>query len=291
MSSRDSENAMSSTRDTPPVVIIIPTYKPPESVVDIVIELTSLGPIIVSDDASPATYDSVLRALTRSATTVLRHDSNRGIGRALNEGFTAAKFAHAPWLLTLDQDSWLSLENARELLRSANHQQQAAQGGLGVLGAGQITLKDGYNLYPTMSRNVQSVPEVIQSGALWSIQALREVGPFKEEFVMDAIDAEACLRLREHGFKVLIDPNVSMFHSLGSARSIHSMGRRMIITHHGRQRLALMRRNRLSLFTREFKQSPANAVRTVRRVLLNESVSGMSALRGRLISRFGRGQR
>jgi len=261
------------------VVILIPTYRPPHSVRDVIDELVGLGPIVLSDDASPATYDLLLRHLATKGIRVIRHHENRGIARALNDGLHVAHQFDAQWLLTLDQDSWFDRHQAEQLLRSAQEQQQMMRGRLGVLGPGDITLQGGASLYQRSDESISHVPEVIQSGALWCVQALSQIGGFRQSLTMDAVDAEASLGLREKGFSVLVDRDISLQHALGNTRAVRILGRQVLVTHHPRKRLAHMRRNRMALFAREFKQSPSNAVRTLRRIALNEILTRTTSRR------------
>ena len=270
MSCRDSEVHTLRGLYAAGVVIVIPTYRPPQSVHSIINELDGLGPIVVSDDASPATFDPLLRRLASDGIRVIHHDENRGIARALNDGLRVAREVGAEWLMTLDQDSWIDRHQAERLVHSAQEQQQRMQGRLGVIGPGDIILQGGASLYRSLDEPISQVPEVIQSGALWSVQALLETGAFSQRLTMDAVDAEACLGLRERGFSVLVDRDISLHHKLGETRPVRIFGKQVLVTHHTPKRLAHMRRNRMALFAREFKQSPANAFRTLRRIALNE---------------------
>lgn len=277
MSCHDSEVTAGSAPADEDLVIVISSYRPPESILALVSELKWLGPIVVSDDASPAPFDNLLRAIAHAGAVVVRHETSQGVARALNTGVAEAITRRARWLLTLDQDSWLSLSDARELHLSAEQQQPRLMGRLGVIGPGRVEVAGSYSLYSNSECRLQSVPEVIQSGSLWSTAALAEIGPFREDLAMDAIDAEACLRLRENGYAVLIDRKVALKHELGKATVGRFLGKEFLVTRHDADRLAMMRINRMKLFRREFKQSPANAVRTVRRAVVNEAFSRVSA--------------
>jgi len=276
MSCRESEDPVSTADAEASVVVVIPTHRPPATLSELVAELSPLGPIVISDDCSPVTFDGILRGLAQPGVTVLRHCTNQGIGRGLNEGLAEAERRGATWLLTLDQDSWLSLSSAKALLSSSNQQSMHSAKPLGVIGAGTVRLQGGAALYPLTAANVHEVPEVIQSGSLWSVLALRSIGGFRLDFVMDAIDADACLRLRKGGYAVLIDREVELEHCLGNVQPTRLLGRQILVTRHPPERLRLMRRNRLALFPEEFRQSPSNAMRAIRRIAMNELLSRWS---------------
>ena len=276
MSCHASKDSASSADAHASVVVVIPTHRPPETLSELVAELSPLGPIVISDDCSPVTFDGILRGLSQPRVTVLRHSTNQGIARALNEGLAEAKHQGATWLLTLDQDSWLSSSSAQALLASGSQQSIDSARPVGVIGAGSVHLQGGATLYSPDTPNVHPVPEVIQSGSLWSVQALNSIGGFRTDFIMDAIDADACLRLRERGYSVLIDRKVEVNHCLGNVQPTRLLGRQILVTRHPPQRLRRMRRNRFRLFPAEFWQSPSNAMRTIRRVAINEVLSRWS---------------
>jgi len=58
--------------------------------------------------------------------------------------------------------------------------------------------------------------DVVQmSGSLLSLMAFKEIGPFREEFFIDSIDADYCLRLRKKGYKIIVACQAQMKHSVG----------------------------------------------------------------------------
>ena len=98
-------------------VSVVPTFRPPPEVTTLIGILGESGPVVVSDDASPCTFDATFRQLQNmSRVTVIRNAHNRGIGRALNQGFEYAQQAGASWLLTVDQESLLDTNYARDLV-------------------------------------------------------------------------------------------------------------------------------------------------------------------------------
>ena len=110
----------------------------------------------------------------------------------------------------------------------------------------------------------------MQSGALWNVQALDRVGGFDSDLAIDAVDAAACLRLREVGFVIAVTAEVTISHNLGAARQVRLFGRTVTVTGHSRSRRASIIKNRLKLAPAEFRQSPKHALRTLRRVAVNE---------------------
>jgi rhamnosyltransferase len=263
------------------VAAVIPVYRPEGSALLALIDsLTSSSvPVLVTDDASPCTFDHVMRAVADRGVSMVRHPRNAGIARGLNEGLAFARERGSSWLLTIDQDSSLPSGYIEALLAAA-----PAESGLwsdpsalraGVIGAGIIGDASGDLRYPTHSEQGFSITEeVFQSGSLWSVKALTEVGGFDECLGIDGVDSAACLALRKAGYSVVVAPSVRLSHTLGSqARSVRILGREVVSSGHSPERRESMVRNRLRLAPAEFAESPMHALRTLRRLAMNTALA------------------
>lgn len=255
-------------------VSVVPTFRPTEMTVDLVTTLAASGPVVVSDDASPCTFDPLLARIGEIAgVSIIRNTTNRGIGRALNQGLAHARDHDLQWLLTVDQDSHLDEGYAASMVDYA--QTVGALGvRVGAVGAGRVLDASGPLTYPhTLFRagtsDITVTEEVVQSGTLWSVAGLAEMRGFDESLGMDAIDAAACVRLRARGYRVVVHPNVVLEHQIEGAQQIRVFGRNVMVTGHSPTRRRSMVRNRLRLFPEEFTQSPRHAFRTVRRSVVN----------------------
>jgi len=264
------------------LVVVIPTFNPPQNpnLEKLVTTLATSGfPVLISDDASVLTHDPALHQLRQiSGVRITRHARNEGIARGLNEGLDLALTLGATWLLTLDQDSLVDSDYVPALLTFADtiNNRLWTDTPIGAVAPASISDSSGAITYPTKELatshgiNLSITEEVIQSGALWNVQALDQVGGFDEDLAIDGVDAAACLRLREAGFVIAVTPNVTVQHNLGAARQIYLLGRTVTVTGHSRSRRASIIKNRIKLAPAEFKQSPIHAMRTLRRVAVNE---------------------
>lgn len=261
---------MESTSDNT-VSVVIPTFRPPREVVTTVASLADSGiNVLISDDASPATSDLLLSELAQIPhVTVMRHFRNAGIARGLNDGL---HWTTTPWLLTLDQDSHIGpdyIPRALAFLQEHNNNDKDNKH-LGACGAEVIQDTSGPITYPTRQRDGLTVTEeLIQSGTFWNVAALRAAGGFNEQLAMDAVDAAACLALRQRNFIIAVIPGLEFKHHLGNATQTTLFGRTIVQTNHGAARRKSMITNRLALFPQEFRQSPKHALRTLRRVAVD----------------------
>ena len=260
-------------------VCVVPTYRPDDAASALVKDLSNAAPVLVTDDGSPCTFDQCLSAIAvLPGVKVVRHRTNQGIGRGLNEGLAFASERHAEWLLSVDQDSCLPHGYLDQLISVAEH--LMAEGvRVGVIGALHVADASGDFTYPTrVSPNAMKpypeTEELIASGSLWNVSALADIGGFETGLGMDAVDAAACLSLREVGYRIFAVPDVTFEHRIGSGQRSRILGRSVLRTGHSRRRRHQILANRLRLFPREWQQSPLHAVRTVRRAGVNAILGG-----------------
>ena len=260
-------------------VCVVPTHRPDEATEDLVRDLASIAPVLVTDDGSPCTFDQRLSAIAvLPGVKVVRHRTNRGIGRGLSEGMAFASESGAEWLLSVDQDSCLPSGYVNHLVGLAKD--LVARGvHVGALGALRVADASGEFTYPTQTSSDELQPypeteELIASGTLWNVDALADVGGFEVGLGMDAVDAAACLSLREVGYRVIAVPDVTFEHRIGNGQRSRILGRSVLRTGHSRRRRNQILVNRLRLFPREWRQSPVHAVRTVRRAGVNAILGG-----------------
>ena len=115
--------------------------------------------------------------------------------------------------------------------------------------------------------------ELIQTGTLWSVGALVAVRGFDETLGIDAVDAAACLRLREAGRAIVVAPGAAITHRVGDGQQVTVLGRSVLASGHSPARRTTMVRNRLRLFPAEFAMSPLHALRTIRRLSVNTALA------------------
>ena len=258
-------------RESDAVLAVIPSFRPEFGLLDLIQVLGSqVGRVVVSDDASPCTFDPLLQeAAAQPGVTLIRHSCNRGIARGLNDGLECADAHGLRWLLTMDQDSLVESNYVSRLM----HESSRRPSTVAALGAEHIADAAGDFSYPlTNTEHGPVTEELIQTGTLWSVPALTTIGGFDESLGIDAVDAAACLHLRERHHQLAVVPGLSVTHSIGSARTVAVLGRSVMITGHSPYRRTSMLRNRLRLFPAEFRQSPRHAFRTLRRVTVNQAL-------------------
>jgi rhamnosyltransferase len=173
---------------------------------------------------SPMSPDEKARlsAAAPSGLQFLNDGENLGLGVAYNRIAETARAAGAQLLMILDQDSSpplgmvAQLRNTYELLR-ARGERPAVIGPLAVSADHEQFKPPRIFRHRTVRQWGSAWPAtfVISSGSLLDLDALPEVGAFREDFFIDAIDIEWCFRAWSRGYTCWIDNSVLMPHRLG----------------------------------------------------------------------------
>lgn len=158
---------------------------------------------------------------------LLKNPKNLGIAKALNQAFDFIKFNNPEikWILTLDQDTICHDNLVNNLIQA--YEDCSYRERVGVIGSNyqeKTTKKILHEKVPG-STTWEEVKNLPTSGCLNSVTAYTQVGKFREEFFIDYVDTDYCMRLRSIGYCVLISPIIGMVHPLGYYRAskLHRM--------------------------------------------------------------------
>ncbi|MBC2931652.1 glycosyltransferase [Nocardioides sp. zg-1228] len=191
--------------------VVVPLFDPSAEVVSRLVDLARHRPVVAVDDSPEVTDRSVLAQLAHQGVVVLRHERNRGIAAALNTGIAhVAKNDLITAILTLDQDSFASLAYvaAAEALLSNAH-----------LGLVYPHMLDAEPQVGAWRNGLWEALEPMQSGWLLKTAAWRDVGPFREELVIDCVDTDYYFRLLDRGWRAQAVQGMSIDHQLGTPGS------------------------------------------------------------------------
>jgi rhamnosyltransferase len=177
--------------------------------------------IIIVDNHSNEKAVEMLRTLCAEVNgELIENEQNRGIATALNQGIRRAIELGYPWALTFDQDSCPEQDLVKTLSEIyANHPERGKVKIIGSNYRSPITGNPSLSFKNITSTSFAERTVVITSGSLMCLAAYREVGPFRDDFFIDLVDHEYCLRIRSRGYKVLISCKALITHALGSESS------------------------------------------------------------------------
>jgi len=223
------------------------------------------GLVVVDNSADDAVAELLRSAADRAGAQLVRNAGNLGVAAALNVGARWAAGAGFAWLLTLDQDS-IPQPHLVDGLVAVFHGCEF-QSRLGAIGANYVNAFNAAVQFPASwfrGRAWRECPTVITSGTLLSLAACGTVGPFREEFFIDAVDHDYCLRLRAKGYRVVVAREALMEHSLGVFARTKVLGKPIAYSEQAPARKYYRTRNQLVLIREYLVREPRWALDLVR---------------------------
>lgn len=205
-----------SGKDAPPdydnVALVAVTYNPSEQCIQNIVDAsTQFYKCFVCDNSEPSS-PALAPLKATPHIEVISNSENLGLATALNQLAGLAQQAGFSWIVTLDQDSLLLPNFLQEMLSGKDTYPE----NVGAVGCNyQHDHGARARFRPSSYPCFQEKITVITSCCLTNLEAWRSSGGFNAEFFIDAIDHEFCLRLRQAGFSVGLNPQVLMHHAIG----------------------------------------------------------------------------
>ena len=151
-------------------------------------------------------------------------EGNAGIAAAQNAGVLLAKKLGAELIGFFDQDS----QADAELIQKLSDYTELYDGCVvAPLALEKDTLLEypvqrlnnvGYpkDVYVKNAKRPQKVDLVISSGTMMSLQVLEKAGMFDEDFFIDFVDIEWCLRCKKAAIPIYVLPDAVLYHKIGN---------------------------------------------------------------------------
>ncbi|HET9169737.1 MAG TPA: glycosyltransferase [Actinospica sp.] len=200
------------------IAAVVTAYHPDERLAAVVdAALRSCASVVIADN-TPGDGETLAAKLEEPRVTVLRTGSNRGLAGALNLGLAQVP-ADAEAVLFLDQDSVLPAELVTGLAAHLDDET------IDVVGPTPVDAATGDRYERTADRHaaLDDRPSIITSGMVVRRSAFAAVPGFREDFFVDCVDSDFCLRVRRSGRRVVRDAALVLPHSIGSGRD-HGLG-------------------------------------------------------------------
>lgn len=197
--------------------------------------LAQTGSVLVVDNTPALEKDAERVAVAMpeygERLRIVRCGENSGIGVALNIGIEAAIQEGYEHVLLSDQDSLPAHDMVQQLLHISTLL-SAAKFDVGAVSPAYLdevtgdwfrfqVKRPGQLLYSSVDASTADpwleVLTSITSGTLIPIAAINQVGLMREDYFIDDIDVEWCLRAKFKGFRLFGTANAVMHHRLGEA--------------------------------------------------------------------------
>ena len=200
---------------------------------------------VIVDNGSGERAAMMLHDLAaRPGVALLANAENLGIAQALNRGVRHAIDAGYAWAVLLDQDTEADATMVAALLTAHAAFPDAAR--VAVVGS---RFRDTGGrpaaslMMPARGEEWQEVESVITSGSLLSLRNYAAIGAFREEFFIDYVDADYCLRARAAGFHIIETRQALMSHTVGAPTQHRMLGQAKWTSNHSPDRRYYIARN------------------------------------------------
>lgn len=220
---------------------------------------------------------------------VILNPSNHGVATALNQGFALAIQLGYEFLICLDQDS-LPKPDMKDVLARA-YQSHPNREKLAILAPDIIEASLGKPSLYIRSRNwlffervacqegiLRNVSFVITSGSMYCLELYQKIGPLRDDFFIDAVDTEYCLRAQTKGYEISVACEAGIEHYLGNRQTKQLLGKTHHPTFHPPFRWYYINRNRVRMillygwrFPHWFFHEIAISITSLLRMLLFEN--------------------
>lgn len=228
---------MIASKDICAVVVL---YNPTKDVIENIKTYSGqIKKLFIVDNSDKAADDRIIKELcSLKNSEYISNNENLGIAAALNIGAKKGCKEKFQYILTMDQDSRASADMVKKMLKYINDNNYRKDK-IGIIAP--FANDRGITEIPDIDVEERTV--VISSGNLLNLDAYRTAGDFRDDFFIDHVDHEYCLRLREKGYKILRTNRVLMDHSLGNISHHTLFGRPQTTTNHSPLRRYYMTRN------------------------------------------------
>ncbi len=240
------------------VCAIVVAYFPDQGFAQrIQIARDQVAALVVIDNSCDSSVGVQLEAIRGSGVHLIFNGENAGLARALNSGLAWARAAGFSWAWLLDQDTTVHRDAVEQLLFIV--QDYSVPESIAAIGS---------NYAPSASKRTPwiEVATVITSGTLLSVPAFDRVGPFRDEFFVDCVDLDYCLRARADGFKILRSSSKLMEHQIGNVTMHSILSFRAGTSNHAMIRRYYLARNLTTLMLEYWRREP----RWVARMIFNQ---------------------
>ncbi len=241
---------------------IIVTYNPPSEFYENLFHWRNqLDHVIIIDNGStPEKRSFFQQAIQDNLGNIefIFNKTNLGIAAALNQGFARLVNQGSDLVFVFDQDSQPAPGMVETILDTFYSHPQREQ--IAIVApmiedpAGGITFRymrpHGRFFFERIrsdSQKLEDVTIVITSGALYNLKAYQKIGPFRDDFFIDYVDTEYCLRAKQNGYTIVVNCKARLQHRLGNQQKRRVGPLTMHPTFHSPLRWYYISRNRIPM--------------------------------------------
>ncbi len=206
--------------------------------------------IIIIDNGSHENTLQILKGieLTNKDNLIIKYNStNLGLSKAQNIGIKIALEKGYEWVLLLDHDSSPTPGMVKEMLLAYDKNPDPTTGII-VPYLEEINVKKNYYVilpflhiffkkYPLSGKTyINNILYAAASGSLIKTELIKDIGLMNEEFFIDYIDLEYCLRARDRGWNIMASGKALLNHQMANMSEHSFLGLKITTGNNGRFR-------------------------------------------------------
>ena len=214
--------------------------------------------VVVDNDSRPEIRDWLQSLTAETGFTLLLNEQNLGVAAGLNQGIRFVADHGYAWVLMLDQDSKPAPDMVEELCEGYSRLINPVE--TAILAPRIVDASTGREA-PVLTRAwgiffrrvvcstavIEDITTAITSGALLRVTAFIDLDGYREDFFIDYVDTEFCLRLQDHGWKLAGICTAALYHQLGKRTRTRIGPVQVYPTHHSPLRWHTIGRNRIQM--------------------------------------------
>lgn len=204
---------------------VVIAYNPGSSIVNnIQSYLNQIGFLYIIDN-SLKSNDQIFSCFnSTSKISYLPQNKNIGVSAALNKAAVLSVQKGFKYLLTMDQDSRITEGMIEKMLLIDQDLEK-----IGIITPFFV------NKYETQTIPKQPYSRILMektSGNLLNLEIYKKVGPFNEDFFIDYVDIEYCLRLNISGYEMIQANSAFLIHNEGALSERKFFFRKVYVWNH-----------------------------------------------------------
>lgn len=178
---------------------------------------------------------NLIKKIQKGNILIKSNSSNLGIAKALNQILELSYERNVDFLLTLDQDSILSEDIIKEMLKYINCKDVAIV---------CPVINDLNRIKQVVQKEeILEVNRCITSGSLMNLRVCKSVGFFDEKMFIDYVDFDYCKRIILNDKKILRIKNAVLDHEIGKRSKRRFLFWQVYPTNHNANRIYFFARN------------------------------------------------
>lgn len=246
---------------------IVVTYNPDAEFRQRILHVSSQFPrVFIVDNGSNDIARSMLKVIASDpGIKLVPNSTNLGIAEALNQGMQLGLENGFDWAVTLDQDTVVFPDLLETLL--AVHARCGCEKVL--IGGNYLNINKNRPFVDYADGDTEFIERktLITAGTLVPLQASTRMGGFREDYFIDSVDHEFCLRARDHGFRILISRKPVMSQHIGTKMEVAAWWSKFASFNHSAIRKYYIARNTLVTARDYLFREPAWSLRQLWRLL------------------------